>query len=664
MIVKMKKLAVLCHQDDRHATVERLQSMGVLHVVDSVRPENEAIEKKHDRVEAAKQALLELELDPRAKATSSLPKDKRLSEVAGDAILETLALATKQQSLAHELEVAQKEFERITPLGDFDPKRIQTLVENGLHVRLIKDSVRSPATISGEADLFTIAESKTARYRLVVAQSEPTITDAVDIDVPEMSLTALKAHIDEVEHQHSLLGWKLAEMSIHRGIIERWLQTLQDELRFLEAEAGMAQHGEHVAYIKGYCPAEAIPGLEKRAAQNGLAILAEEPTPDDSVPTYIRRPAWVKPIKGVFDVIGIFPGYKEMDISSVFLIFFSIFFAMIIGDGGYGLLFLGLTAYARKKMPAAPSAPFTLMTLLSVCTIVWGVLTGNFFGIKDAPAALEKLQLGGVDGAFGIALLVAAWIFRKKVPSLSHRFSRLLYIIGVVVICWGGITGNLFGARFLPGFLEAAKSGWLADGDNVMRLCFLLGSVHLTIAHAWNALTIMNSTKAFAQLGWIMVTWSMYALACNMILYEALPFWFNAALIVGFLLVLLFMNTKREIKRELHTYFVLPLDVIGNFVDVVSYVRLYAVGMASLAIAMNFNEMALAKGITGPVSALGAALILFAGHGLNILLCVMGVLVHGVRLNTLEFSRHIGIQWSGHAFNPLHRKSQITETSP
>jgi vacuolar-type H+-ATPase subunit I/STV1 len=88
MIVKMKKIAVLCHQDDRHATVDSLQSLGVLHVVDSVRPENEAIEKKRDRVEAAKQALAGLKPDPRAKATSSLPKDKRLSEFAGDARLD------------------------------------------------------------------------------------------------------------------------------------------------------------------------------------------------------------------------------------------------------------------------------------------------------------------------------------------------------------------------------------------------------------------------------------------------------------------------------------------------------------------------------------------------------------------------------------------------
>ena len=101
-----------------------------------------------------------------------------------------------------------------------------------------------------------------------------------------------------------------------------------------------------------------------------------------------------------------------------------------------------------------------------------------------------------------------------------------------------------------------------------------------------------------------------------------------------------------------------PLNVISNFVDVVSYIRLFAVGSASLAVAMSFNEMALEKGISSVFAGFIAALILFLGHGLNVALMALGILVHGVRLNTLEFSGHVGVQWKGIPYTPFSKKQR------
>ena len=98
----------------------------------------------------------------------------------------------------------------------------------------------------------------------------------------------------------------------------------------------------------------------------------------------------------------------------------------------------------------------------------------------------------------------------------------------------------------------------------------------------------------------------------------------------------------------------LALDVINNFVDIISYVRLYAVGAASLAIAQAFNGMAFPEGQAIKFT-IGGALILFAGHALNIILAAMGVMVHGIRLNTLEFSSHAGVEWGGLHFNPFRK---------
>jgi V/A-type H+/Na+-transporting ATPase subunit I len=309
-------------------------------------------------------------------------------------------------------------------------------------------------------------------------------------------------------------------------------------------------------------------------------------------------PNWVKPVKAVLQMLAILPGYREADISAVFLIFFSIFFAILIGDAGYGLLFLGLTAFARKKLPKAPAYPFVLFTILSTATLVWGALTGNWFGIEPA-------HLPGI----------------LKIPYLQM------------------FQGD--GAR-----------------DLVIRLCFLLGAVHLTIAHIWNTIALAPSLKAIAQVGWIGLVWSMFFTALNMVLGQALPPFFVPMLVGAVVLILAFMTSPKDFKSEWINHAMFPLSIVNCFVDIVSYIRLFAVGLASLSVAASFNNMAMQIGWSRIWTIPIFALILLLGHGLNIVLCALGILVHGVRLNTLEFSLHKNVEWKGFAYRPFTRLSQ------
>ncbi len=131
---------------------------------------------------------------------------------------------------------------------------------------------------------------------------------------------------------------------------------------------------------------------------------------------------------------------------------------------------------------------------------------------------------------------------------------------------------------------------------------------------------------------------------------------------VGIALIALFMATLKELKTEWINLAMLPLSIVSALVDVISYIRLFAVGMASLAVAQSFNEMALGIGFSNVFAGFCAALILFFGHLLNIILCGLAVLVHGVRLNTLEFSMHMNMEWSGVPYTPFARThTQRTE---
>jgi len=154
----------------------------------------------------------------------------------------------------------------------------------------------------------------------------------------------------------------------------------------------------------------------------------------------------------------------------------------------------------------------------------------------------------------------------------------------------------------------------------------------------------------------------MYALANNLVL--GLPLYPGTGILLALSIVLIlgFTVPFREIKKEFASLVTLPLSIIGNFGDVVSYLRLYLVGSASVVLIQAFKEIAFPAGASGVLAFLGGVLIIFAVHVLNILLGALGVLVHGVRLNALEFSTHMGIQWLGHPYDPF-RKQAVTLNS-
>jgi V/A-type H+/Na+-transporting ATPase subunit I len=207
----------------------------------------------------------------------------------------------------------------------------------------------------------------------------------------------------------------------------------------------------------------------------------------------------------------------------------------------------------------------------------------------------------------------------------------------------------------VPGALTRFKVDWLTHQKHIMGLCFLIGAVQLSIAHLWNIARQRKSLQALAQIGWLGITWVMYFAAGAMVLNRPFPPFMTVVLIACVALIVLFMTPARKMKTEWINHVMLPLNLVSSFVDIVSYIRLFAVGTATVAVAQAFNEIAIGSGVTSIGRGIAAALILFIGHALNIVLAGMGVIVHGVRLNTLEFSGHLGMQWTGVPYRPFAR---------
>ena len=588
MIVPMEKVTVLCLAADQDRTLHVLRDLGVLHVSHSVAPEGADIEEARGRLGRIERAL---ELLPHGKVAT--PADTDPATVVDAIEVEV----RRSNEISGELRELRALHDRYEPFGSFDPEDAECLARHSLPVQLFKAPAGHPLPNIKDAPLLVLRRDRSGLYFAVVGMVLVNDPAVEHVPLPPLPLRELDEEIARLDQELRACEMRIADHADSLPRVEALAEEVRAEIRFLEARSGMGAR-KPVVFLRGFCPQRQVERIRALAAEHGWGLLVEPLRPGETVPTQLENAGWVRPIKAVFDFIGVLPGYWEVDISAFFLIFLTLFFAMIVGDGGYGALFLAFTLVGRALAPGVMKKPlYPLLLIMSIATIGWGLLTGNFFGIT---------------------------------------------------------------VEALPAPLRALRIEWLSPEANMMQLCFLIGAIHLTLARAWGVLLNRGKLTALAHAGWICTTWTMFALANAMVLGKEFPTIMLWVLGVGILLIALFMTPFKEFKTQWVNHAMLPLNLIGNFVDVVSYVRLFAVGIATFSVATAFNEMAAGFGWGSIVSSAAAALILFFGHTLNILLAAMGVLVHGVRLNTLEFSGHLGLTWSGVPYEPLARKGGST----
>lgn len=266
-----------------------------------------------------------------------------------------------------------------------------------------------------------------------------------------------------------------------------------------------------------------------------------------------------------------------------------------------------------------------------------------FFGILIGDAGY---------GAIFFIISLIGFLKNRKNPAPKAVF-KLVLILSCAAIAWGAATGNYFGMS-LPG-IPALTENAVKD-KNTQLVCFFLGFVQICVGHFWRAIIDMKWRNVGAQLGWVLVMMGNFILVDKMLVepgaYPRIMIYFYA---IGIALI-----AVCEVDwRDAGSIFGFPSNIINSFVDLLSYIRLFAVGMASYYLAFSFNMMAENVMKTGLIGIVAGLVILFLGHSLNIALAILSVLVHGVRLNTLEFSNHVGLQWAGFAYKPFAEKKDI-----
>ncbi|MDR2552503.1 MAG: V-type ATP synthase subunit I [Treponema sp.] len=647
----MKKVSLVVRDKEQTEALARLREIGVVHLErrDASSAALSRVFERKTRGDTALALIRPYRAPKKKKPRGPAPTDqrerranptgrrgRRATDIMGQEDLEPYSLdavnaparpdlidlivgmGKDRKALQDRLAFLGREHKRIEPWGEFNPASLKELAELGVPVFLYELTPRAFVQLPADIRYIKMGEDKAAVYLIVLDREIPGLSPVV---APEKSLSEIDREEAELRIKVEELEKKIKGFADRKPSLLKDMAVIQRDIEFEAARAALDKVEdvpEQFAFscLTGFAPQEDVGLLKRAAVENGWALLADDPGPDDEVPTKLKNNPLVRLLYPLTDFLEVVPGYNEVDISGWFLFFFCIFFGMIFGDAGYGALLLAASTFGIfKTRKTGVPAVLKMLALLSISNILWGVFTCTWFGIgiEKIPGILKDISL----------------------PFISNAKAA-----------------------------ESAEAKAIVD-QNLQIFCFSLALLQLTIAHLKGIVKNIRSLRIFAELGALAMLWGMYNVVLFLVAsndYRRIPFLEPSVYLLagGFFLTFIFGSYEGNLGRSILASFKNLISVIlgitNVFSDIMSYIRLWAVGLAGASIAATVNSM------VGPMLGnflvfLGLILLAF-GHGLNIVLNVLSVLVHGVRLNTLEFSGHLGLTWSGTAYRPFAEKAK------
>ena len=636
MIVPMKKVSLMIMGDKKRETLKKLRKAGIVHIEITDGP-GKATEKLQEQIAVLESAAFIL----------SEKKNKNIEQKAVS-VSEAVEIAREINSLDEEKKnklnrrlALTAELDRLNSWGEINPDDINELSEYGVVISLYEMPVTEYNSLPETIKTVSLDKSKhSVKFAMIKSGNEDTeFLNSIKnyrFELPQFSTSDIKETIEEINKAVETIEEKIKNFISYKDSLKNAVKSFEKDIEFEVYASGMtdenlsgnAEETLSVSYFTGYVEEDNLLHLKEIAKKNSWGLLIEDPTEEDNVPTKLKNNKFVSLIYPLTDFLGTVPGYFEYDISGWFLGFILIFFGIIFGDGVYGLLITAVAAGMiiksvkdKKEIPPA----FLLVGLFGISTILWGTVTCTWGGL---PA--EKLPL---------------FLQKISIPFIS----------------------NVYADKIWYPFWTNGEAG-LTTAQNLQIFCFTLALIQLVIAHLKVAKRNKKSIKILGDIGSILQLIGIYYVVLSFVVnpevfsfglvISGIPVGTVALIlvIIGFIMSFVFANYNgsigKSILESLKNIVSVLLGVVNVFSDIVSYIRLWAVGLAGAAISATVNE--LASPMLGNFMFMIIAIVLLVfGHGLNMILNVLSVIVHGIRLNTLEFSSHLDMSWSGHKFRPF-----------
>lgn len=535
---------------------------------------------------------------------------------------------------------------RIAPFGDFTKTDLIELEKDGhriLQFFCMKSNLARD--ISLPAELLWVGSEGDLDYYVAINQERKQYPQMIEIQV-NTPISELREQYQEVQDRISNVEGDLKSLAVYLPFLKEGLIDALNE-HHLQAAKHDASYpmGDAIFAIEAWVPASRVKGLI--GLFRGLSVYYEQIAiePNDRIPTYMENSG---PAKIGEDLVRIYdtPSIHDQDPSSWVLIFFSIFFAMIVSDAGYGLIFLLLGLYLKWKFPRIKGQGRRLIKLsliLASACIIWGVLISSYFEIRiDPNNPVLKTSL-----MHHLVKRKAEYVLRMKDDVYEDYVRRFPQVAqaenGQDFIYQASTIEN--GKREFPAVNEFS--------DNIMmEISLLMGIIHLSLSFA----RVLR--RHWSGVGWIFFmiggyllfpVWILQATTiANFMGWVSKPVAFQLGQYLlggGFILALVLSMIQNGWKHGLLE----GLHVTQIFGDVLSYLRLYALGLAGSLMAITFNALG------ADFNLFFGIFIIFFGHLANIGIAVMAGTIHGLRLNFLEWYR-FSFEGGGKLFHPLELK--------
>ena len=605
MITKMKKLTFLVYHKEYEEFLNSLRELGVVHIVEKQQGAADNTELQENiRLFNRLAATLKLLQNQKHEKNAVIATEGGTAARGMQVLDEVDALQTEHGKLSQQLQSYAKEKEVLEVWGNFEPTGIQKLKDAGYIIGFYSCSegnYKEEWETEYNAMIVNRISSKVFFVTVTKAGQE------VDLDVeqaklPAYSLSRLEALYDTTEQAIERNEKKLVALSeTDIPSLKAALKELQSQIEFSKVVLSSEQTaGDKLMLIEGWAPAYSKVEIEAYLNDAHVYYEITDPMPGDNVPIRLNNKgffAWFEPICKLY----MLPKYNELDLTPFFAPFFMVFFGLCLGDSGYGLfLFLGATAYrllAKKVTPSMKSI-ISLIQVLSASTFFCGLLTGTFFGAN---------------------------IYDLDWP-----------------------------------IVQRLKHAVLMDNNDMFRLSLILGVIQILFGMVLKAVnqTIQFGFKyAIATIGWIilLVSTAVSALFSSSELLSMGGTAYKVVLCISGAMIFLFNTPGKNIFMNIGLGLWDSYNMVtGLLGDVLSYVRLFALGLSGGILAGVFNSLAVGMSpdnvIAGPIV---MVLIFVIGHAINMFMNVLGAMVHPMRLTFVEFFKNSGYEGGGKEYKPF-----------